>query len=267
MVTSSSFIRQAAQGTWNKRALGLGIALALGVLGLGGRLSADELDIRDLQHEVLACQALHDDQALAKLQLVVKVRKRVATVAGAVPTRDLAQRAVACLKKLPDLIEVRDAMRVDNDDSVSASAPPISKGGGTIHSTGTLAKSRADLKKQEAAPATGVWKPVPGDKPIENIALLPAVTTIGPVRRSKDLSTKHAPEPPDAPAIISAVKNLMLSDQRFRGLRFEVKQNRVYLTGVVFRWADLHELSRAITRIPGVDGVVLQDVRDEPKTQ
>jgi hypothetical protein len=263
MLTSSSLIPP-APAAWNKPAFWLRSALALCVLALGGRLSADELDMRDLQHEVIACKALHDDQVLTQLHLIVKVRNRVATVAGTVPTREFAQRAVDCLKKLPDLVEVRDAMRVDKEDGVTLAPLPIRKDR-VIHSSGTLAKLPAEAKKKETAPATAVWKPVPADKPLENIAQLPAISAIGPVPHPKGLLTKQPPEPPDAAAIISAVKNLMVRDERFRGLRFEVKQNSVYLSGVVLRWADMHELSRAITRIPGVDAVVLQDVRDEPK--
>jgi osmotically-inducible protein OsmY len=229
-------------------------ALTLGVLALAGVGRADELDIRDLQHEVMACQALQDDAMLANLSLIVKVRKRVATLAGGVPSRELAQRAVECLKKLPDLIEVRDEMRVANEDFVFGPSPVFVKDRKFPPPTGTLTKLANEQRNKEPAPVPAVWQAVPSTT---SIALMPAVSALGALPLPKDLSTAR---PADNAAIVSAVKNLMLSDERFRGLRFEVKENKVYLTGIVQRWADLHEVSRAINRIPGVEAVVFQSV-------
>jgi BON domain len=240
--------------------------LVLGVLALAGRLPAAEFDNRDLLHESLAFQALQDDPALAKLHLLVKVRKRVATVTGTVPTRELADRAIACLQKLPDLGEVRDQMRVGNGKSIAPRPPASDMAKKPAVSPGTLTKWPAAAKKEPSALA--VWTPAPpdpNDKPKASVALLPAITTAGILASPKELSPKLSTEPSDAAAIVSAVKSLLLNEERYRRMRFEVRQNKVYLTGVVEQWADLQQLSRAITRIPGVQAVLLQDVQADLK--
>jgi osmotically-inducible protein OsmY len=219
----------------------------MGVLVFAGSLRADDLDKYDLQHEVNAHRALTEDPVLAKLHLLVKVRKRVATVTGTVPSRELAQHAVDCLNKVPDIIEVRNAIRVEGEAMVLPKKPP------TVF-TG---------QKKEDSGLRGAWLPLPanGSEPTtKSVALSPPSS-------SADLPTsvKKTPAKADAAAVVSAVKNLIVADERFRGIRFEVKDNKVYLTGVVYGWPDLHELSRAITRVPGVEAVVLQEIRAEPK--
>src|SRR5207302_9161168 len=81
---------------------------------------------------------------------------------------------------------------------------------------------------------------------------LPAADTVSRAKPPKPV------EPADGPAIGNAVQGLILADERFRRVRYEVKQGKVYLSGVVARWGDLHELSLAVTRIPGVESVVLR---------
>jgi hypothetical protein len=146
-------------------------------------------------------------------------------------------------------------------DSVFSSPAANDKDKKPFLSPGTLAKFPAEMKMPVGPPPPLVWKAVPENKPAESIAVLSAVSAVG-----SGLVTKvPAKLPANAATMVSAVKTLMVSDERYRGLRFEVKQSRVYLSGVVFRWADLHELSGAISRIAGVEAVVFQDIRDEPK--
>jgi osmotically-inducible protein OsmY len=227
--------------------------LALCLLAVPGHLRADEMDIQDLQHEVLAYQALKDDPALAKLHLLVKVRKRVATLTGTVPSRALARQAVACLYKLPDLVEVRDAIHVEGEER---NAPTVTshRPSGPTTLPGELNVTLGPM----------VWKPLPFGKDDRPGKVLPALSPIEPVSRPRELPKK--PEAINAAGgIAEAVKDLMVADERYRRLRFEVRQSQVYLSGVVYQWADLHELARVIARLPGVEGVVLQDVRAEPK--
>lgn len=241
MFASTAFVparsARTSRAAWTLCLLGLG----LGLWACAGRARGDEMDIRDLQHEVIAYKALQDDPLLAQLNLLVRVRKRVATVTGVVPSRELALRAVACLKKLPEIGEVRSTIRVAGESMAA-----------------TVAQAQSPPKIEP--PPVVVWQPVP----TPSVALSPPTNPIGAVSRPKE-APRQLPEPPDTAAITSAVKNLMVGEERFRRLRFEVRQNKVYLSGVVYQWADLHEVSRAITRIPGVEAVVLQDVHAEPR--
>ena len=213
------------------------------------RLSAEEIDPRDLQREVLARQALQSDRQLAPLFLGVRVRNRVATLSGPVPTPDLAQHAVNVLRRLPELSDVRSNLIVQFDQPTilpppgTAAAPPAQQ-------VALWFPMRAETPQRQ-----DVFKP--------NLPALPPATPIAEtVSRPKE--TKPA-LPADAPAIGNAVQDLILGDERYRRVRYEVKQGKVYLSGAVVRWGDLYELSLAVARIPGVEAVVLRDVRAEPR--
>src|SRR5262249_2971327 len=102
-----------------------------------------------------------------------------------------------------------------------------------------------------------VFKP---NLPLSSSALqMPATGTVSRPKENKPA------EPADGPAIGNAVQHLILAEERFRGLRYEVKHGKVYLGGIVQRWSDLYELSQAVTHIPGVESVLLRDVRREPQ--
>lgn len=234
--------------------------------------AADEIDPVDLHREFQAMEALRKDPQLGALNLGVRVRGRVATLWGPIPTRDLADRAVATLKKLPELREVRDHTFVQFDElrpKAPVGLPPTQE---VAPPPVTPKTEPATAKAEPAGPQVAIWRPVLPEvesKPLPNrpsVALLPSL--VGPgsmdvVSRAKDKGPTL--EPLDAAAIGSAVQSLVQSEARFRRVRYEVKQSKVYLSGVVIRWADLHELSLAVTRIPGVESVVLRDVRMEPR--
>ena len=67
----------------------------------------------DIELELHARRALQKDSTLAPYNLFVRVEQGVATVSGAVASRELARRAVQALKKVRDIHEVRDATRVE----------------------------------------------------------------------------------------------------------------------------------------------------------
>jgi hypothetical protein len=64
-----------------------------------------------------------------------------------------------------------------------------------------------------------------------------------------------------AAGLIHAIERLRQSDARFRAVQTEAQGGVVRLRGVVQRWDDLFELAQAIARLPGVERVVLLDVR------
>src|SRR5437588_4982271 len=90
----------------------LALALVVLLMPAAGVLPAEEIDPRDLYREVMARQALQNDPKLAPLCLGVRVRNRVATLTGPVPTRELARHAVNVLRLMPELSDVRDQLIV-----------------------------------------------------------------------------------------------------------------------------------------------------------
>ena len=57
-----------------------------------------------------------------------------------------------------------------------------------------------------------------------------------------------------------AVEALRLSDARYHRLQPEVRGAVIYLRGNVFRWEHVYEYAAAISKLPGVERVVLEKI-------
>jgi len=66
-----------------------------------------------------------------------------------------------------------------------------------------------------------------------------------------------------ASGLAQAVEALRRADDRFRGVRVEVRADTVYLRGTVYRWEHLFELARSTSRLPGVRHVRFDEMRAE----
>jgi BON domain len=64
-------------------------------------------------------------------------------------------------------------------------------------------------------------------------------------------------------SLVQATEALRLADQRFWGIRAEVRGDTVYLRGVVYCWEHLFELARAVARLRGVKDVRFDEVQAE----
>jgi osmotically-inducible protein OsmY len=249
------------------------VGLLLLATAAAGQAQAQGFSQEDLTNEILVLQALHNDPRLAPLNLVVKVHDHVATLWGPVPTRELAERAVAIVKKLPVIGTVHNQMMIQyRDETVMPPMPLVP----------ALPPGRPPAKKETRPPAPVeplgppmvelVWRPATQETPaksaapVQSVHLLPPITSqaslTGTVSRPKEFSPT---EPADTAAVSNAVQSLILGEERYRRVRYEVKEGKVFLGGVVYRWSDLRELSMAVTHIPGVSGVVLREVRAEPR--
>jgi osmotically-inducible protein OsmY len=239
--------------------LGCGVWAAV----LTGTLAGQEASPRELTREMQVLHALQNDARLRPLNLGFKVRDRVVILWGPVPTRELAERAVVVVKKLPEIGEVQNQLMVQYPEATVYPQLPLVPG---------PAPRKTDVPtppgpERLTPPAVDlVWQPVNPPAPaLPSVAFLPSLTSqpglTGTVSRPRDKLT----ESPDAAAISGAVQSLIQGEERYRRVRYEVKQGQVFLGGVVNRWSDLRELSVAVTHIPGVDGVVLREVRAEPR--
>jgi hypothetical protein len=64
-------------------------------------------------------------------------------------------------------------------------------------------------------------------------------------------------------ALAQAIERLRQSDERYRGVRPEVSGGIVHLRGTVANPQDLFALAKAIAQLPGVQRVILEEVRTE----
>jgi osmotically-inducible protein OsmY len=250
------------------------LACLLAVSAGVGRLHAADFNPRDVQQEILVREALANDPRLQPLNLVVRVNDRVATLSGPVPSRELARRALDTARKVTELRGVQDKMMVQFEDAglllplalkTSPAMPPA------IGKPSTNVPTMTPDPNNPSALLTGVWIPVnpqPPQRPTIGVALLPWTSTqpgaTGAVSLAKEPPTTNPAGLNDAAAASNAVHNLLQGQERFRRLRFEIRQGKVYLSGRVYRWSDLQDLAQAITQIPGIEGVVLSDVKTEP---
>ncbi len=81
-----------------------------------GRAAPPEAALADLWQTIQAHQYLQEDEVLASLNLGLKVRGRVATLWGPVPSLELALRAERRLRTMIELIDVRNELVVTPDD-------------------------------------------------------------------------------------------------------------------------------------------------------
>jgi osmotically-inducible protein OsmY len=227
------------------------VTVALGAL-LAGRLTAEDAAVVDLRYTVLARQALDEDKDLAALDLGVRVRNRVATLWGPVPTAELERRAVARLTRIAELAGVRSEMHVDPEAVPSKRGLPARPEAPLANGPRSVPPSRGVLMKTPGKPAVAA-EPAAQKTP----AKAPGVDGLSQPSSVKLLT------PTSTAAIEAAVRQLQ-QGERFRRIRFQVREGQVHLSGVVHRWQDLHELSRAIGRIPGVQRVILHDVQTDP---
>jgi hypothetical protein len=216
---------------------------------------------RDLRHTIAARTALFADRELGPLNLGVKVHNRVATLWGPVRTPEIARRAVEVLRQLPDLIDVRDELKVESDPKRPLFLPeiaperlrlpllPLPQPG----PPGILANRSVATPVIAALPAdSNNWRPVQvgqKDPRIPDDRQFDRVVSALPV---------PAPPPETDKPLPQALADLH-KDKRFNHLRIEMAGNVVYLRSEPEQRHGIYELAGIISRLAGVERVVVKD--------
>jgi hypothetical protein len=230
----------------------------LGVVGHG--LAIDPpLDLKLVNK---AQTALTQVPELNGFLLGVEVKDRVAVVFGTLPSAELDRRAVDVLKKIPDFRAVRSDVRIDPEKkpfvepgSPSRFRPDAYPPYQSTIPTGSLMKGppkgeppSTDHRRADAAPLA--WQYAPGQGPRDEPAPTPAAGNGNVV--AVDLSLDQA------------ILVIRQGNPRFAGVRHELRSRVVSLSGTVATWDDVMDLARAISRLPGVERVVVAEVRTTP---
>lgn len=269
---------RAGRGGWR-----LGMAAVTWVLLTAGAGSGVEDAAKaDLRFTIRARTALQEDPLLAPLNLGVRVDGRVATLWGPVPSAELARRAVVRLQRLPELSAVRDELFLDpwadhvldrpRVPSLRLPLRPAEPGGAVMPVTPAPQFGTPASPRREGGTGGG-WRP--GAAPAaatgpRDTARLGAPLPVTPAVRMP-ASPPSLPTSSRTPAaarvplsLAEAVRQIQQGDERWRRMQVEIRGDRVFLSGVVYRWQDLHEFARRLTRLPGVAGVTLQSIRTDP---
>jgi osmotically-inducible protein OsmY len=235
-------------------------ALALGLLGWSGTslapaepapsvssVTVEGDPARDCRLTYRARQALFQEPGLATVtNLGVSVRSGVATLWGGVPSADLSLRAETLLRQIQGIFEVRNELHVEppHDAMVEFLRTPVPRrlSGGAERSW--------FLANRLSVPLIPVVEPeTPLVSPVNGVTLLPPVGASSP---------QAITIPVD---LTAAIKRLQEADARFRGIQPDVQQGVVRLRGTVDHWEDAFELAHRVSRVTGVERVILLDIR------
>jgi osmotically-inducible protein OsmY len=239
-----------------------------------------------------ARQAFADDPVLATQNLGIDVRNRVATLWGAVPSLDICQQAEKRLREVLGGAEVRNELHVEGAENPKADrlAPlrvrsPLAEP--MVRDTPAPRQSVARRLDEDALVSQEVlWRPATPRGPSKNPGEDSQDTrTVGPANPAGAEKTPmplvslpgypahpmpsvpaSAPAPsPETktPDLGKTVEALRLNDARYRRVQPEVRDGVVYLRGTVLRWEHLYDLAKAVSTLPGVQRVVLQDVHSD----
>lgn len=189
-------------------------------------------------------QALLKDPAVGQLNLGVTVRSSTAILWGDVTDGNQARRAEELARQVTGILAVQNELRITPpDDPVRDFVQHNRLPGPTLPRVSMLQRPAGMLTSQPELRAS-----TPASE--QGVTLLPPLALTAPpaaTARLDDLS--------------SSVEKLTASDPRFRGLRPEIEGGIVRLRGSAGRWEDVMELAQILSRVGGVERVILQDVR------
>ena len=236
-------------GTW-------AVFLAAGVGRAAAPLPSSEFPSSpaDERLTIFTRQALHQDESLAPFNLGVSVHAQVVTLWGTIPSASLSRLAEERAGQVPGVLGVHNELRVEvsrKADPVIATRPPVSS-----------APAPAP-NPPPTPPSALVSRPGENPPPVRGPVSSPVQVTLRPPLAVEPVSAlPPAPAPTARPIdLAGAVDRLRMADERFRQVRVETTDGIVRLRGVVPRWEDMYELAQSVSRLPGVERVVLEDVR------
>jgi BON domain len=198
--------------------------------------------VRDLEIQVRARRALFEDAELAPLNLGVTVQNGVAVVWGPVSSPEMSAKALRTVENVRGVFKVRSEMYV----STTA---------GLLPQPGLQALPDAPEQTSSALPdrRTGTLPFFPGrltTKRIDELSGLPKPVTL--------LTPVVAPEDEAASGdVAGALERIRARDERYRSVRFELKNGAIYLRGG--KPENVMAFAQAISKVPGVERVVLQN--------
>jgi BON domain len=221
----------------------------LALLVSPGRVAAEDGGLRDCVATARARQTLVQDSALAPLNLGVSVRSGAATLWGQVPSAGLGRRAEDKIRKVAGIHEVHSELRV-----VATEDPAAEFLRSAIAATQRpVLESFVSSRPAPSAYLTRRWVEEPAPPPVAG----PGIVLLSPVTGSQP------PVRPGREDLAETVERLLRAEPRFSRLSADVQGGVVRLAGTVGRDGDAMEFAQSLSRIPGVQRVVIGDVRTE----
>jgi hypothetical protein len=224
---------------------------------------AEKDPLHDTRLTIRARQALQQDPALAELKTInVSVRANVATLWGAVPSRELSRRAEQKVRQVQGVFEVKNELHVQAPDDAMAQfmRTPQRQPSGSSERLWFMANRPPALLT--GRPEDGEIKPsavLPSDS--NGVSLLPPILLGQP-----EIAKTPAPiAPASAPQVSLAetIEKLRQTEPRFWNIRAEVEGAGIRITGAAPRTEDVFDFAHAISRLAGVERVILGEVKTQ----
>ncbi len=210
------------------------------------RASVDQT--RDIMQTMRARQVLADEPELVGTNIGVTVRNRVATLWGPVASAEIAFRAELCLRTLTELAMVRNELFVS--DLLEDNRPNLKN-----HRPPTLLPIQLP-PQLPSAPL--VAAPMLEIRPAGDAsAPKPAVIKVQPPDSTAPSTTQPDPLTLAERDLAALVRGILQSKTTYRDVRFAVKDGHVYLRSTNADTDVLHEVARAVARLPNVNGVIV----------
>jgi osmotically-inducible protein OsmY len=217
-------------------------------------------------------QALEMDIDLGTYNLGASVRDNVATIWGTVPSKKMSERALALTAKVPGVGRVINQLSIESvDDPLTEFLKLPARSLTPNEVPGRTPMPPAEEKKsvRTAHGPVPVWHPAPELKPAprgpEPVAPEPPTLPAIPL---PTLQAPAVPTPSVRPAAATstgdldqAIAALQHGNDRIRGVKSEIRGGAVFLRGSVSSWDDLFAFARGISRLPGVERVVIDGVK------
>jgi hypothetical protein len=226
----------------------------------------------DCRLSLLARQELYKDDRLGDLPLGASVRGDVAFVWGIVPSAELARLAEERIRKVPGVDRVQNEVRIDTSlkpvhsaagiASAPAEVPRITQG--TLTDAGRMAIT-ARLVDQSPDNFRDSFRSGTPKSASAPVVILPPITLSS--TRETPPATPGAslmmptPVPPEVAGLAGSVEELHAKHPTLSALHAEVQGRIVRLSGAASNWEDVLSLAQSISRLPGVERVVLDNIR------
>ena len=233
-------------------------ALGIAVVSAGAAPAAAVPTLRDMQVTIHARRALLEDAELSKLNLGVHVRNGTATVWGPVPSIELGKRAVQQLELVKGVFQV-----VANLYLATPKADDLPALSYVFDPPTQSASASPDRDSGRIGNLTGRVFPLPEPEGASNLHA--SVSLLAPVALADTPRPAAVPVPPPAPVApavespAAAIDRLRTADERFRPIAAELQGGVVIVHGGTARGETVMAFAQAISQLPGVERVVLQN--------
>jgi hypothetical protein len=228
---------------------------------------------KDRQFTLYARQALVQDEELVRFNVGVTVRSGVAHLWGTVPNPAMARRAGERVRQVQGLIDVRSEIRIvpaEDDILPLPTHVKIEAGGSKIEDRNDgNRRVGSDILHSRSAnldpfASTAAYRNGPSGPP----AVMPSIPLPGGQadHEAEFQMMKGRMEPAKASGkLAEMVLQIRQGTERYRLIQFEIREGTVRLWNSATRGDDLFAMAQTIARLPGVERVIVENVRNSKR--